>query len=129
MFFAPAITVHGIDDARAVLRPGRPVTLLSAPGAALAGGCLWWRALVEAATAEFPDTPCADILDCADAPARAMAALRVGQRLLVLDPACPAFAAVAAAAARLGAFVLAERPAEATLAAWLGSRDKPERLG
>ena len=57
-----------------------------------------------------------------------MAALRVGQRLLVLDPACPGFPAVAAAAATLGASVLPARPvaldlaapgAERLLAAWL----------
>jgi hypothetical protein len=106
----PAVTVHGLEDARTVLRLGRPVTLLSARGAALAGGCRWWRELVAAAREEAPATPCEDILDCADAPGRAMAALRVGQRALILAPGVPAFAAVTAAAATLGALVLAARP-------------------
>lgn len=117
MIAAPAVTVHGLTDALAALGEGRPVTLLSAHGAALAGGCLWWRALIVRACADFPDTPCADILDCADAPGHAMAALRAGQRLLILAPACPAFAAVAGAAASLGATVLPARPPALDLAA------------
>ena len=48
-------------------RFGVPVTLLSAPGAALFAGCGWWRALVEQARAEFADVAIDDILDCADA--------------------------------------------------------------
>jgi hypothetical protein len=128
MIVRPAVTVHGMDDALAALAPGAPVTLLSAPGAASVGGCLWWRSLVEAAIAAWPATPCDDILDCGDSPGWAMAALRIGQRALVLDPACPAFAAVAGAAGTLGARVLAARPvsldlgqprARARLATWL----------
>jgi hypothetical protein len=110
MNWYPAVTVHGLQQARGVLALGRPVTLLSAYGAALYAGCLWWVELIAAARAAVPDTQCEDILDCADAPGRAMAALRVGQRLLILDPALPAYQAVAAAAATLGATVLPARP-------------------
>ncbi|MCW3477425.1 hypothetical protein [Limobrevibacterium gyesilva] len=116
MFSPPAIIVHGLDHARTALRPGLPVTLLSAPGAALYAGCGWWRALVAAARMEFPGTQGTDLLDCGDAPGRAMAALRIGQRGLILDPACPAFPAVAAAAGTLGATVLPHRPASLDLA-------------
>jgi hypothetical protein len=116
MFSYHAVVVHGLDHARMALRPGLPVTLLSAPGAALYGGCLWWRTLVAIAREEFPATPVCDILDCAASPGRAMAALRIGQRVLVLHPACPAFAAVAGAAATLGATVLTARPDELDLA-------------
>ena len=132
MFFPPAVVVHGLDQARTALRPGRAVTLLSARGAALFAGCGWWRALVVAAQADASAGAGAamvrDILDCGDAPGAAMAALRVGQRALILDTACPAFVAVAAAAATLGAAVLAGRPealdlaergAERRLTAWL----------
>jgi hypothetical protein len=105
-----AVTVHGLVQATTVLRCALPVTLLSARGAALAGGCLWWRELIEAARAEVPDTPCDDILDCADAPGRAMAALRVGQKALILAADHPSFAAVAAAARTVGAQVLQQRP-------------------
>ena len=109
MNFPPAVVVHGLRHARAALAPGLPVTLLSARGAAVYAGCGWWRALMQACSAEI------DILDCADAPGYAMAALRVGQRRIILDRG-PAFAAVSTAAATLGAVVLAERPAALDLA-------------
>jgi hypothetical protein len=99
----PAVVVHGLEDACAALAPGLPVTLLSAPGAALFAGAGWWRALVAAARAAHPATPCADVLDCADAPGRAMEAIRAGQAVLVLDPGCPAFARVASLARVLSA--------------------------
>ena len=69
-----------------------------------------------------------DILDCGDAPGRAMEALRAGCRLLVLDPAVPAWSLVAARAATVGAALLIERPpaldlakpgAQRRLQAWL----------
>ena len=116
MKLPPAVIVHGVADARAALAGGRPVTLLSARGAALYAGCLWWRELVAAARAACPATPAQDVLDCADAPGAAMAALRAGQRLLVLDAACPAFAAVLGAAGTLGAVVLARAPLALDLA-------------
>ena len=132
MFSAPAVTVHDLVQARAALAPGRPVVLLSAPGAALYAGCGWWQALVAAARRDCA-TEAADLLDCADAPGAAMAALRVGLRGLVLDAACPAFPAVAAAARELGAIVLPQRPASLDLAgpgamrrlaAWLAGGDQ-----
>ncbi len=128
MLLPPAVIVHGLPDARAALRPGRTVTLLSARGAALYAGALWWRELVAAARAGHPATPAQDVLDCADAPGAAMAALRAGQILLVLDVACPGFAAVQGAAATLGAHVLPQPPpaldladagAQRRLARWL----------
>ena len=115
MSLPPAVVVHGFLDARAALRPGRPVTLLSAPGAACYAGCGWWRALVARALAEAGrDAP--DVLDCADAPGRAVEALRSGCRRLVLDPDVPAFADVAARAAALDAAVLPVRPPALDLA-------------
>ncbi len=134
MLLHQTVIVHGLAEARAALRPGWPVTLLSARGAALHGGCLWWRELVAAARARHPATPVLDVLDCADAPGQAMAALRIGQRLLLLDAACPAFPAVAAAAAVLGAAVLDAPPAaldlgnpaaRRRLAGWLAASRKP----
>lgn len=116
MFSAPAITIHGIDHARDALRPGFPVILLSAPGAALYAGCAWWAALIALAGAETT-TPFTDLLDCADAPGPAMAALRIGLKHLILAPACPAFPTVSAAATPLGAIVLPQRPASLDLAA------------
>jgi len=125
----PAVVVHGLDDARVALSAGLPVTLLSAPGAALSMGCLWWRELIKAARACHPDARIDDILDCAASPGRAMAALRIGQTAIVLTPKVPAYAAVCAVAAGLGVRVLAARPpaldlgnpaAARELAIWLG---------
>jgi hypothetical protein len=127
----PAVVVHGLDHAKAALRPGWPVILQSAEAAAGYAGALWWRELVAAARAAHPATPAADVLDCGAAPGYAMAALRAGQRVLVLDPACPAFAAVTGAAGTLGAVVLAHRlpaldldhrGAARRLARWLAMR-------
>lgn len=104
------VVVHSCDDAMAALRPGLPVVLLSAPGTALSAGALWWRGIVNIACDARPNTPCDDILDCADAPGLAMSALRVGQRRLILWATCPAFGPVFDAAAAMGARVDAHRP-------------------
>lgn len=128
----PAVTVHGLAHALAALEPARGVTLLSAPGAGCYAGCGWWRALVEQARARYPATETDDILDCADAAGRALEALRIGQKKLVLDRACTAYAAVAAAAAECGAVLLDRRPESLDLAEpgalrrlteWLGTTD------
>ena len=115
MSLPPAVVIHGLPDALAALRSGRPVTLLSGPGAASYAGCGWWRALVARALAEAGrDAP--DVLDCADAPGRAAEALRAGCLRLVLDPDVPAFADLAGRAAGLGATVLPVRPPALDLA-------------
>lgn len=106
----PAVVVHGLADARMALAFGVPVTLLSAPGAALFGGCAWWRVLVRLVRAEFADVTIDDILDCADASGLAVGALRIGQRAIILDPAAPGRNSVVAIAVSLGAEVLARRP-------------------
>jgi hypothetical protein len=118
----PAVIVHGLSDAVSALASGAPVTLLSAPGAALYAGCGWWRALIEEARAQYPDVPCIDILDCADATGHAMAALRIGISRLVLWPDAPGRQAVVAIANAQEGFVLAEAPREA-------NGDKRERPG
>ena len=122
----PAVVVHGLPHLRIATAPGLPVTLLSGAGAAIYAGCGWWRALMALGAGTNPD-----ILDCADAPGRAMEALRVGCRLLVLDPAVPAWPLVESRAAVLGAVLLIERPPALDLArrgaarhlqAWLEGR-------
>ena len=119
----PAVVVHDLAQANAALCEGLALTLLSATGAASFAGAGWWRALVALARTTHPHTPCQDVLDCADAPGHAMAAIRLGQAILVLDPACPAFARVAALAvvlpARPTALDLAEPGAARRLRAWL----------
>ena len=116
MILYPAVIVHGAADARAALDPGLPVTLLSAPGAALFAGCLWWRETVALARASCPDTPAIDILDCADASGMAMAALRSGVYRLVLWPDAPGWGSVATIAQHQGGFVLPQAPEALDLA-------------
>jgi hypothetical protein len=106
----PAVIVHGADDARLALSAGQPVTLLSAPGAALYAGCAWWLALVRQARSAAPAVPVDDILDCGDGAGQALAALRMGQRCLVLVPGTPGWDAVAAIAAGQGGEVLQSAP-------------------
>lgn len=110
MIVHPAVIVHGVADAKAALAPGLPVTLLSAPGAALFAGCLWWREIVAAARTAHPETEVTDIWDCADASGMAMGALRSGVCRLVLWPDAPGWAGVAAIAERQGGFVLVRAP-------------------
>ena len=129
------MTVHALPQAEAALAAAGPrgVLLLSAPGAAGFAGPAWFLALVAQAARSHPGVPFDAALDCADAPGTALAAIRAGARLIVLDGACPGFAAVAGAAAEAGASILAGRPASldlgrvdlrrradiARLAAWL----------
>ncbi|MDO9501923.1 hypothetical protein [Falsiroseomonas sp.] len=103
----PAITIRSAGTLRAVAEwvPPGAALLLSAPGAAGFLGAHAWRALVALAPG-YPDALC-----CGDAAGDALAALREGCRLLVLDAACPAFTAVAGAAAEAGAVLLPARPA------------------
>lgn len=108
-----AVVVHDAHHARAALAAAGPrgVTLLSAPGAAGSLGAPWFQAIVTLAAAEHPGVPHRAVLDCADLPGHALAAMQVGLRWLVLDPALPAFTAIAAAAAECGATLLPARPA------------------
>jgi hypothetical protein len=78
----PAIIVHSLDHARAALAAaaalGRPVTLLSAPGAAEYAGVAWFGKVVTLAAAEWPDAAYHGVIDCADRPGLVLAALRHG---------------------------------------------------
>lgn len=123
--------VHGLPDARRACAAGRPLTLLSAQGAAGYAGCGWWRAIAETIAAEHPKLVVADILDCGEAPGWALAAIRIGQRGLILAPFAPGFAAVAAIAADRSLLLLTGRPpaldmaargADRRLAEWLPAR-------
>ena len=119
MDFPPAVIIHSLSDARTALAPGRPVTLLSAPGAALYAGCLWWWALVRVAETEQPS-----LLDCADAPGRAVEALKLGVTGIVLTCEPELFAAVAKIAKAQSATVLSTAPP----ALDLGSRGAERKL-
>ncbi len=130
MAAGPVVIVNGLADAVTALRASRgvPITLLSAPGAALFAGCLWWREVVRQAHEIVPNGAVTDILDCAEASGLALSALRIGQKAIVLYEAAPGHAAVVAIAADLGAQVfqiappaldLGKRGAARRLDAWL----------
>jgi hypothetical protein len=134
----PAVVIHGLADARVALAVGRPVTLLSGPGAALYAGCGWWRAVIQRVVSEYGSVPVQDILDCADASGLALGALRIGQRRLVLAPDAPGWPAVASIAASLGGEILTSRPPALDLAErgatrrlhdWLHLRTTPDDNG
>jgi hypothetical protein len=108
---SPAIRIHSLAHAQLALASKRPVTLLSAPGAALYAGCLWWQELL--AEADFSGLA---LLDCADAPGRALEGLKLGLNGLVLHSFPQAFATVAEIAAAQGAVLLAAAPPALDLA-------------
>ncbi len=76
------IIVHSLAHARAALAAARaarvPVTLASAAAAGGYAGPLWFKSLVEAAGADFPDVEIEAVLDCAAEAGTTLAALRQG---------------------------------------------------
>ncbi|OJX81261.1 hypothetical protein [Magnetospirillum sp. 64-120] len=93
---APAFVIHHLEHGRAALTAaeGRPVLLISPPGAAGYQGISWWQALVTALRSEFPQADFTPVLDCADCPGWALAALRMGVEKVLLCGEGPAFQAV-----------------------------------
>jgi len=121
-----AVIIHGLDDLRFAIAPGKPVTLLSAPGAASFGGCGWWAALL--AAGGFTGLA---LLDCAAAPGRALEAIRLGVSGVVLGCDDQRFALVAEIAADAGVVLLRQAPpaldlalpgAKRRLTAWLDDK-------
>ena len=76
------IVIHSLAQAVAALRAakaiGVPVTLASAPDAALQTGPAWFKEVIATAIEAQPGVAVTSILDCGDAPATVMAALRLG---------------------------------------------------
>ena len=114
----PAIRFRSAAEATAALALASPagVLLLSAPGAAAWPGPDTVAAMVAQAAAAHPGAPHRAALDCGSAPGLALDAIRRGWRLLVLDPAHPAFSAVQGAAAEAGATLLPVAPPALDLA-------------
>ena len=132
-----AVVIHGqahgiaaLDAASKVSAARGParLVLLSAHGAAGFLGAGWWLALTTLLQSRMAACGAADCLDCGAAAGRAMEALRLGQRRLILSRDCPQFEAVLERAAAQGATLesvrppaldLAERHAERRLRPWL----------
>lgn len=108
-----AVIAHSAEQVAAVRRLAgqRPGLFLSAPGAAGFMGVSGFRAMLEVGGAAGQG-----LLDAADAPGHALAALGAGLRLVVLEPQLAAFPALAAAFAREGARLLPEPPPALDLA-------------
>lgn len=126
------IVIHSLDHARAALAAAAalrvPVTLASAPGAAMQVGPLWFKAVIEEARAAYPQVAVTAILDCGDEPGAVMAALRSGLMTLRFSGATEtqrklaAMGACFAAAATESLDLLDRRDPEAACHAFLAPR-------
>jgi len=106
--------VHGLADALASLEAaaslGRPVVLLSAPGAAAYAGAAWFRALVALARERWPAAAATAMLDCDDRAELVQGALREGLADLVFTGPAATAARLADIAGQQGARLHRRRP-------------------
>lgn len=131
----PAVTVADLPEAVAALEAaralGRPVALLSPPEAALWLGPGWLAAVAKEAAKAVPGVKPVTVLDCADRPDLAQAALRQGTDAIVFTGSKRVAAKLADIARAYGAHFLVKRPraleiagktdAAAALRQWLGA--------
>jgi hypothetical protein len=115
-----AVVAHDAGQVAAVLALGRPVRFLSAAGALGFQGADWFAAVLRGGGAGLG----LGVGDAGGAPGFALAGLRAGLGAVVLDPACPAFPALAVEAGRRGALLLAARPPALDLMAFDLARPK-----
>jgi hypothetical protein len=101
------VVVHSLAHARAATDAAAalrvPLSLMSGPGAAGYAGPAWFLEVVRLARADHPEVDVTAILDCADQPGRALAALRMGAKTLRLGGNARARKRVAAIAEAMGA--------------------------
>jgi hypothetical protein len=114
------LTVHSRAQMCAALRAakaaGRPVRLISAPGASAYLGGGWFAAALDQARSEAGWGPAAAWLDCGDRAGDALAALREGAAGVVFTGAAETARRLAAIAEGRGAALLTQRPASHDLA-------------
>ena len=107
------VIVHSLAQAEAALSAasalGCPITLASAPGASATVGIRWFQAVVEQATASYPDVAVSAVIDCAERPGEALAALRLGCTAVRFTGKRSAAAKLKAIAAEQGAEILTGR--------------------
>lgn len=105
----PLIVIHTIAHARTALAAaadvGRPVTLVSAPGAAAYLGATVFREMVAAAARETPGATVTAMIDCGEDAGLALNALRHGLKAIRLRAGPAAMAAVADIAGQMGAVI------------------------
>jgi hypothetical protein len=106
--------VHGLADALAALEAaaslGRPVILVSAPGAAAYAGAGWFKALVALARQRWPEAGVTAMLDCGDRAELVQGALRAGLADLVFTGPAGVAARLADIAGQQGARLHRSRP-------------------
>ncbi len=106
---ARAVVVHTLEHAEAALEAADefdvPVVLESAPGAARYLGAALFQAIVATARNSYPDVNFMAVLDCADQPGLALAALRQGMKAVRLDAPADVKAKIADIAAQSGAIL------------------------
>jgi hypothetical protein len=103
------IVIHSLAHANAALAAaaslGKSVLLLSAPGAGAAAGPRWFLALVAQAARDFPAAHYEAVLDCADEPGTALAALRAGCRRVIFTGDAEMSGKLSEIAAAMGAAI------------------------
>jgi len=127
-----SVVIHDLDQARRALaagrRTGRPVHLVSAPGAAGYLGPALFKQIVDQARAAEPAARATVCLDCADEPGTALDALRQGVEAVSLSAAPEVLAKIESAATQVGARLvtrptqaldMADADADRRLDAWL----------
>ena len=111
-----SVLIHDLDQARQALaaarRTGRPVNLVSAPGAGAYLGPALFKQIIDQARAAEPAARVTACLDCADEPGTALDALGQGIEAVSLSAAPEVLAKIESAAIAAGAKV-ANRPAQA----------------
>lgn len=104
-----AVVVHALEHAEAALEAAEefdlPVVLESAPGAARYLGAALFQAIVATAQHNHPDVTFLAVLDCADQPGLALAAIRHGVKAVRIDAPDDVRAKIADIAAQAGATV------------------------
>lgn len=101
------VIVHNAAHARATIAAaeaaGRPVTLVSAPGAAAYLGGAYFREMISQAGAGEATVPVTAVLDCGDAIGYALGALHDGVPSVRVDASAEALGRIADIAAQMGA--------------------------
>jgi len=110
VIFSRAVIFHCLADATAAVAAakGRPLVLLSAPGAAGYAGPDYLKAIADQAQARSPQTEA--VIDCGDDAGAAMAALRGGWRRLIFSGRADVLVKLVSIAAQTGASVEAAAP-------------------
>jgi fructose/tagatose bisphosphate aldolase len=111
------IVIHSLADARVALAAARnlnvPVTLVSADAAGGYAGASWFKALVDAAAAEFPEVTLTAVLDCGDEAGTALNALRHGLKRVRFTGSAAARRRLKDIARELGAEIETGKPPKA----------------